>query len=118
MGRYQYSTCVSFGTDGEADYSEIDVTVSYVVHAGRQATPPAYDHGGLPAEPAEVDDIRVVAINGKSPATGDRLTVDAVVCEFGSGRHDADLLAAAAEEEAYRRDEAADARLTARWEAA
>jgi len=110
MTRYTFSTCLSFGTDSEADYIEIDVTVSYVVHAGRPETPPAYNHGGLPAEPAEVDDIRVEAIKGKPPVTGDRMTVDAVVCEFENGRHNAALLAAAADEEAYRREEAADVR--------
>lgn len=110
MARYVLTTCLSFGTDGEADYSEIDVTVSYAILAGRPETPPAYSHGGLPAEPAEIDDIRVEKINGRPPVSGDRPTVDAVVCEFECGRRNADLLAAAAEEEAYRREKAADAR--------
>lgn len=63
--RYTYSTCLSFGEDGEPGYSEIDVTVSYCVAWGRPETPPAYDHGGLPAEPDEIDDIRLELINGK-----------------------------------------------------
>lgn len=33
--RYHYTTCLSFGTDGEADYCEIDATISYIVRAGR-----------------------------------------------------------------------------------
>lgn len=118
MERHQYSTCVSFGTDGEADYAEVDVTISYVVHAGRPETPPSYSHGGLPAEPAEIDDIRVETINGKAPVTGDCLTVEAILCELSSGQHDEDLLASAAEDEEAWRDEAADARMSARWEAA
>lgn len=61
--RYHFSTCLSFGTDGEADYCELDVTVSYTVAWGRPETPPAYDHGGLPAEPDEIDDIRLELVN-------------------------------------------------------
>lgn len=61
--RYRYTTCLMFGTDGEADHCELDVTVSYAVTWGRPETPPAYDHGGLPADPDEVDDIRLELIN-------------------------------------------------------
>lgn len=110
MTRHSYSACVSFGTDGEDDYNEIDVTVSYTVNWGRAETPPAYDHGGLPAEASEVDDIRVEAINGKPPVTGDCLTVEAVICELNSGRHDDDLLSSANEQELARREDVADHR--------
>ncbi|WP_292038634.1 MULTISPECIES: hypothetical protein [unclassified Brevundimonas] len=110
MTRYTYSTCVSFGTDGEADYSEIDVTVSYAVLAGRPETPPAYSHGGLPAEDAEIDDIRVEQINGKPVVVGDALKVEAILSKFEDGDLDADLFAAASEEETCRREDAADAR--------
>jgi len=51
--RYRYSTCLSFGEDGEPGYTEIDVTVSYRVVWGSPEKPPAYSHGGLPAEPEE-----------------------------------------------------------------
>ena len=104
MTRYTYSTCLSFGTDGEADYSEIDTTISYVVRPGRPETPPAYAHGGLPAEDPEIDDIRVEKIDGKPAVTGDAITRDAILAEFECGRHDADLLAAAAETDTYRRE--------------
>ena len=104
MTRYTYSTCLSFGTDGEADYSEIDTTISYVVRPGRPETPPAYAHGGVPAEDPEIDDIRVEKIDGKPAVTGDAITRDAILAEFECGRHDADLLAEAAETDTYRRE--------------
>lgn len=95
--RYFYATCLSFGTDGEADYVEIDTKISYIVHAGRPETPPAYAHGGMPAEGPEIDDIRVEEIDGKALVTGDAITRGAILAEFECGRHDADLLAHAAE---------------------
>lgn len=104
MTRYTYSTCLSFGTDGEADYCEVDTTISYVVRPGRPETPPAYAHGGLPAEDPEIDDIRVEKIDGKPAVTGDAITRDAILAEFECGRHDADLLAEAAETDTYRRE--------------
>ena len=61
--RYRYDTGVSFG--GDEPTAEFDVTVSYTVTWGRPETPPAYDHGGLPADPDEVDDIRLELIDGK-----------------------------------------------------
>lgn len=108
MSRHTYTTCLSFGTDGEADYCEIDATVSFGVAWGRGETPPAYDHGGLPADPPEIDDIRVEAIDGRPATVGDRLTVEAILAEFEAGFHDADLLAVAFEdalEDAERRYE-------------
>ena len=107
MTRYTYSTCLSFGTDGEADYSEMDVTISYVVRQGRSATPAAYDHGGLPAEDAEIDEIRVEKIDGRPVASDFDGTVEAVLAKFEMGDHDADLLAEAAETDIYRREIAA-----------
>ena len=104
MTRYTYSTCLSFGTDGEADYCELDATISYVVRQGRAETPPAYAHGGLPAEDAEIDDVRVEKIDGRPAAIFDRITCDAIEDRFNTGDHDADLLAEAAETDIYRRE--------------
>lgn len=87
--RYTYTTCLSFGTDGEADYSELDATVSFTATFGRAST---YDD---PAEDPEIDDIRVEQIDGRPAVTFDRVTVDAIEHEFATGAHDADLLASA-----------------------
>ena len=110
MTRYSYSACVSFGTDGEADYVELDVTVSYNVNAGRSETPPAYDHGGLPAEPAEVDDIRVEKIDGLPVDRWSAETVNAIDDRFASGDFDADMIASANQQERDRLEWAAEAR--------
>lgn len=73
--RYRYATCLSFGTDGDADYCELDVEVSYTVAWGSSGTgrpyfgpPELYDEGS----PDEVEDIRLELVDGK-PLTG---------CEF------------------------------------
>lgn len=109
--RYHYTTCLSFGTDGEADYCEIDATISYVARAGRPETPPAYVHGGLPAEDPEIDDIRVEKIDGKPLVTGDEITRAAILAEFECGRHDHDLLAHAGEVDWADADSLAEARV-------
>lgn len=69
-GRYTYTTCLSFGTDGEAGYCEIDVTVSFSVAwgapetgRGYMADPYSYD----PGSPDAVEDIRVESIDGNPP---------------------------------------------------
>ena len=94
--RYNYSTCLSFGTDGEADYCEIDVTVSFAVVWGEPETGPTYACGGTPATGDLVEDIRVETIDGKPAVTGDAITRAAILAEFETGDHDADLLAEAA----------------------
>lgn len=65
--RYHYTTCLSFGTDGEADYCEIDVTVSFAVVWGEPETGPTYACGGTPATGDLVEDIRVETIDGDPP---------------------------------------------------
>jgi hypothetical protein len=41
-----------------------DVEVTYSVTWGAPETPPAYAHGGLPADPDEIDDLRLRSIDG------------------------------------------------------
>jgi len=89
--RYTFTTCLSFGTDGEADFCELDVTVSFAFTPGRAAAPPAYDHGGLPADPPEIDDIRVELIDGRAVTASDWETIDAILDQFATGDFD-DLL--------------------------
>ena len=73
--RYRYAACLGFGTDGEADYCEIDVEVSYSVAWGSPGTPtPYFGPAELydPGSPHEVEDIRLETVDGR-PITG---------CEF------------------------------------
>lgn len=110
MSRYTHTACLSFGTDGEADYCEIDATISFTVIPGGAETGPTYACGGTPAYPAEIDDIRVEMIDGRPVAVGDAITRDAILAEYECGRHDADLLASAADTDAADRDAADEAR--------
>jgi hypothetical protein len=86
--RYTFTTCLSFGTDGEADFCELDATVSFAFTPGCAAAPPAYDHGGLPADPPEIDDIRVELIDGRPVTAGDGETIDAILDQFATGDFD------------------------------
>jgi hypothetical protein len=64
MGR-RYHYTASFSVGGDTPTWEGEVEFSYTVNWGRPETPPAYSHGGLPADPDEIDEIRVVSIDGK-----------------------------------------------------
>ena len=63
MSNHKFATCLSFGTDGEADYSEIDVVVTFdftpgTPEYGRFSGPPEnYD----PGSPDEVENIKIVS---------------------------------------------------------
>lgn len=106
MTRYTYATCLSFGADGEADYCELDATISYVVRQGRSGAVTAYGHVEASEEP-EIEDIRVEKIDGHPVSTGDEPTVEAILSRFDTGDHDADLLAEAAKTDIYRREKRA-----------
>lgn len=64
--RYTYTTTI-VGTTDAGEPEELEVEVSYAVVWGRPETPPAYDHGGLPADPDEIDDVRLELVNGTKP---------------------------------------------------
>lgn len=113
MTRYTYSTCLSFGTDGEADYCEMDVTVSFTVAwgspetgAGYMADPYNYD----PGSPDVVEDIKVESIDGNPPGEYGPVTV-AMILDQLDGPTDihtremlAEAVSAAAETDTYRRE--------------
>lgn len=98
MARYTHHACFAFGTDGEADYCEIDAKVSFIVIPGRPETPPAYDHGGLPAEAPEIDDVRVEAVNDKPVMASDQDTCDAILDQIDGVAFYADMMGSAAEQ--------------------
>ncbi len=63
MSRRRYATSLSWG--GDIPTAEIEVEVEYDVHWGRSARtsgPPEYYHE---ADPAEIDNIAVLTIDGK-----------------------------------------------------
>ena len=101
MPRYTYVTCVSFG--GDTPTAEFEVEVSFVMHWGRPETPPSYAHGGLPADPDEIDDVRLEKVDGQ-PRPWDRFDgrmsdddlQDLILAEID----EADLHTAALEQEA------------------
>ncbi|MCX7585061.1 hypothetical protein [Phenylobacterium sp. 58.2.17] len=101
--RYTYATGVSFG--GDVPTAEFDVRLSYSFIPGRAETPPTYDHGGSPAEPAMIEDIEVVKIDGKSRPwdrcdgyVSDDELADAILNQLGD--IDAELIAHAVETDA------------------
>lgn len=108
--RYSYSTCLSFGTDGEADYCEIDVTVSFAVVWGEPETGPTYASGGTPATGDLVEDVQVVEIDGRPVVVGDAVTKADILAKFATGEFDDDLLAHAGEVDWADADWAADLR--------
>lgn len=111
-GKYRDTLCLSFGTDGEADYVELDVSFTYTVQWGSpevgrsyMGDPAAYD----PGSPSEIEDIAIVAIDGVDPMKYGADTIDVVLDELNSGKHDDALIANASDQEESRRpDESVD----------
>lgn len=116
--RYTYATTLNWG--GDTPTAEVEVEVSYVVTWGRAETPPAYGHGGLPADPDEIDDIRLEKVEGKPRPWGmylgyvanedDAFATECVEKIEGSEHHLAEMLREAREYEAADAEAAADAR--------
>lgn len=113
--RYTYSTSLSWG--GDTPTAELDVEVSYLVCWGAPEKGPSYASGGQPADPDEVDDIRVEKINGMpvSEATAFEYmpgeTVARIIEKLElSDDHLSDMIAEAAEWEAADYADAMDRR--------
>lgn len=116
--RYTHTLSLSLG--GDEPTWEGEATVSYVVYPGRPETPPAYSHGGLPAEGPEIDDIRVTHIDGRKVGTFELDANEAMQLEQlieGSDELMAELLQAAAEDEIAAHDDAMERRWEERREA-
>ena len=82
------------------DGSEVDFVLAYKVSPGLTATPPAYDHGGMPAEEPDVYDIRVASCSVHG--VNEEAIIESVSAE--------ELLLNASEEDQYRLELAADHR--------
>jgi len=62
--RYTYAATLSFGPRDEPT-GEIEVECSYAVSWGAPEQGPSYASGGQPADPDEIDDIRILSVDGK-----------------------------------------------------
>lgn len=114
--RYSYTTCISFGTDGEADYCELDATVSFSVawgspERGRFSGPPEdYDPGSADV----VEDLRLEAVDG-NPFTGSP-TFRAMILDEMERVAEGDMLATARDDAAAAAADAEDRRAEQRRE--
>lgn len=63
--RFTYATTLSFGSEDDGTYSEFEVEVSYDVVWGRPAQTYGPPERCYPADPDEVDDIRLETVNDK-----------------------------------------------------
>jgi hypothetical protein len=120
--RYTYATTLSWG--GDVTTAEVEVEVSYAVTWGAPARGPSYASGGQPADPDEIDDIRLEKVEGKPRPWGmgygfisdDDFADECVQMIEGSERLMADLLTHAAEEAAADYHEAMEYRAEMRAE--
>jgi hypothetical protein len=104
--RYTYTAELSWG--GDVPTAEHEVTVSYTVLFGAPEQGPSYASGGQPADPDEIDDIRLELVNGKprpwdmawSCLSDDDFAADCIEKIEGSERHMADMLTEACEQAA------------------
>lgn len=109
---HQAVVFVSLG--GDTPTFEGEATVCFTVSPGRPETPPSYSHGGLPAEPATVEDITVTNIDGAA-VVGAGLSEEARALESVIEASDdllSELLQAAVEDDIAAHDDA----MERRWE--
>lgn len=116
MTRYRYATTLSFGTDGEPDYAEVEVEVSYTVAWGSPGTGrpyygpvELYDEGS----PDEVEDIRLELVEGRPrpfPRFASDRDAEMLVIEALSPDDIESMLQEARDREAAWADDAADYR--------
>lgn len=93
--------------DGHIEASA-EITAWYRFSPGRPATPPAYDHGGLPPDPPEIDIVHI-------DQDGERVTNSGDFDRFRDwliDRFEGAMIAQAEDGRAYEREEAAERR----WE--
>jgi hypothetical protein len=61
--RYHYACTLSWG--GDEPTAELEIECSYTVAWGAPEKGPSYGSGGQPADPDEIDDIKIVSVDGK-----------------------------------------------------
>ena len=91
-----------FSIDHMVGRREIELLVSYSVTPGMPETPPAYDHGGLPADPDEFELISITH-EGRRVFLSD--TEEEALLDIAIKRSSEDMADAEAEEADYRYEE-------------
>lgn len=120
--RHTYTTTLNWG--GDTPTAEVEVTVSYLVCWGTPEQGPSYASGGQPADPDEIDDIRLDLVEGKPRpwniawgyVTDDDFALDCVEKIEGSDHHMEAMLIEAAEADAGDAADAAERRAEDRRE--
>lgn len=98
MGKlYTYTTSLEYSTGDVPEVDEVEVEVSFTVTWGRPETPPAYAHGGLPADPDEVNDLTLLTIDGVGGPFDQE--VEAAILQQIAMNHAAEMLEEAADNE-------------------
>lgn len=113
-----YTHTLSLSLGGDEPTWEGEATVSYAVTWGAPERGPTYACGGTPADPDEIDDIRVIAIDARpiDDTTSDHADLLADLIE-GSDALLSELLQAAAEDDIAAHDDAMERRWEERREA-
>lgn len=109
---YRYTTTLAFSTGDVPEADEVEIEVSFTVAWGSPETPPTYSHGGLPADPDEVNDITLLSVDGVGGPFDQH--DEAAILQTIAMNHTEAMLEAANDREAYWADDAADYRREAR----
>jgi hypothetical protein len=120
--RFTYTTTLNWG--GDTPTAEIEVTVSYLVSWGAPEQGPSYASGGQPADPDEIDDVRLDLVEGKPRpwgmgfgyVTDDEFATDCVEKIEGNAHHLEAMLNEAADWARADEDDAAERRAEDRRE--
>lgn len=106
-----HTTTLSLSLGGDTPTWEGEATVTYSVVWGRPEVAPSYSHGGLPADPDEIDDVTVTHIDGDPVSAREPHEAEQLQCHIEcSDRLMAELLTHAAEEASERHAEAMEHR--------
>jgi len=103
----------TFTVDHMIGREELELVVTYSVTPGRGETPPAYSHGGLPAEPDEVELVSITHNGQPITLADDEADALFAIAMEHAGDDWAEEVAAAEE---YRAELRADDRMMERWE--
>jgi len=72
----EYVAVLDVSREGDPPNWEGQVTVKFKFTPGRPYTPPAYDHGGLPADEPEIYDVTCILIDGRTPSKEDAEAIE------------------------------------------